>query len=282
MPTDDVWAPRWRGQRGRLEVWYATFTDRTSGAGLWLHHEHVVPPDTGDLTRAWMAWFPADGPPQWERCEAIELTPTGSAGSAGELSWDLTWDSSGQRPLYTFPRWAWERELLPGCQIVAAPTLEVAGTVQGRTFAGHGNVARIYGHGNAARWAWLHADLGDGDVVELVAAVSTQPGLRLLPPVTHLRWRLGGRDGPSLQGPSLGLRARLDLPTWTVAGRIGRQKVRIEVTQPEDRCVSIGYVDPDGATATCTNTERADVSIRIGERSWRLPGTGHAEVGTRP
>lgn len=282
MPTDDVWSPRWRGQRGRLEVWYGTFTDRASGAGLWLHHEHVVPPAEGDLTRAWVAWFPTDGPPRWERCDAIDLTPTGSTGSAGALAWDLTWDSSEQRPLYTFPRWAWERELLPAAQIVAAPTLEATGTVAGQPFAGHGNVARIYGHGNAARWAWLHADLGDGEVVELVAAVSTRPGLRRLPPVTHLRWRLDGRDGPSLQGPSFGLRSRLDLPTWSVAGRVGRQQVRIEVTQPEDRCVTIGYTDPDGATATCTNTERADVSIRIGDRTWTLSGTGHAEVGTRP
>ena len=35
---------------------------------------------------------------------------------------------------------------------------------------------------------------------------------------------------------------------------------------------------PDGGTATCTNSERADVRIRIGERTWHLAGTGHAEV----
>jgi len=58
--------------------------------------------------------------------------------------------------------------------------------------------------------------------------------------------------------------------------------VRIAVTQPADQCVTIDYHDPDGTTATCINTERADVEIEVGERTWRLNGTGHAEVGRRP
>jgi hypothetical protein len=54
--------------------------------------------------------------------------------------------------------------------------------------------------------------------------------------------------------------------------------------------VALEYVDPDGAASVCTNTERADISVdlerRAGsgwqiERSWRLRGTGHAEVGLR-
>ena len=280
---DPIWGARWRGQAGRLEVWYATFTDAASGDGLWLHHEHVAPTGTGTpSTTAWAAAFPVDGEPSWHRTDSIDLGRHGSAGTAGALAWDLTWDAGDQRPLFTFPRWAWHREVLPAAQIVAAPVLTVSGTVSGRPFAGTGNVARIYGHGNARRWAWLHADLGGGDVLELVAAVSTRPGLRTLPTITHLRYRIDGVDGPSLAGPSFGLRARLGLPSWTVSGRIGRQRVQIDVDQPADRCVAIDYHDPDGATATCTNTERAVVRIQLGDRSWHLDGTGHAEVGTRP
>ncbi len=281
--SEEIWEPRWRGQAGRLEVWYATFSDLASGDGLWLHHEHVAPADGGvPVTAAWAASFPSDGRPTWHRTEAIDLGRDGSSGTAGELTWDLAWDASNQRPLFTFPRWAWTRELLPAAQVVAAPWLHVDGTVDGRPFVGSGNVARIYGHGNARRWAWLHADLGDGDVVELVAAVSTRPGLRALPPITHLRYRIDGQDGPSLAGPSFGLRARLGLPRWSVSGRIGRRRVRIDVHQPDERCVAIDYHDPDGATATCTNTERADVVVNIDDRTWRLDGTGHAEIGTRP
>ncbi|MBV8234577.1 MAG: hypothetical protein JO075_02635, partial [Acidimicrobiia bacterium] len=81
------------------------------------------------------------------------------------------------------------------------------------------------------------------------------------------------------------------LPTWTVRGRVGRRRLQVTVTQPAEACVAVPYTDPDGATATCTNTERADVEVvlerRSGgawaiERRWELDGTAHAEVGTRP
>ena len=87
---------------------------------------------------------------------------------------------------------------------------------------------------------------------------------------------------------SWGLRTRLDLPTWTVRGRTQGVEVDIEVTQPPERCVSIDYTDPNGDTATCTNTERADLRLRLRTQSgvererWVLDGTAHAEVGLRP
>ena len=290
---DDPWAPRWRGQPGRLEVTYATFTDRTSGTGLWLHHEMVSPSAGGaSHTTAWAAVFPTRTAPSWQRVEEIAIGPDGSAGEAGHISWDLTWDAFAQHTLFTFPRWAWDRELLPAAQCVPAPHLDVTGRVSwdgGSLDAvdAVGGVARIFGHGNAKRWGWIHADLGGGDVMELVTAVSLRPGLNKLPPVTHVRFRLGGRDWPGLAGPSFGLTTRLGIESWSVKGRIGRAKLSVQVTQPADRCVAIDYHDPDGATATCHNTERADIEIRLvggptGDRTWRLDGTGHSEVGTRP
>jgi hypothetical protein len=45
--------------------------------------------------------------------------------------------------------------------------------------------------------------------------------------------------------------------------------------------VSLGYTDPDGGRAVCTNTERSDIHIEIGDRHWSVLGTGHAEVGLR-
>lgn len=314
--------PHWDGRPGRLEVWYATFTDEVTGDGLWLHHEVVAPTiDRSDRPGttgsgggrglshdvAWAAVFPgpvARRAPRWAHAEQVHLTPTGSRGSTtgvvhgdaernhatvdgpaegstGTITWDLTWDVTGAEPLYTFPRWAWERHLLPAAQIVVAPDLVARGTVDGRPFNGRGALSRIYGHGNAERWGWLHVDLGDGDVLELVTAVSTRPGLRLLPPITHLRYRIDGVTGPSFQGPSFRLHTRLGLPTWTVSGRIGRDEVSIRVHQPTERCVAIPYADPDGRPATCTNSEIADVEIRIGGRRWDISGRAHAEVGLR-
>ncbi len=301
-PASDLWAPRWRGQPGRLEVTYATFTDRATGTGIWLHHEMVASPAVSSggarsntaatHTTAWAAVFPVDGVPRWCRTESIDIDRHGSKGVADSLSWDLHWNADDQRPLYTFPRWAWHRELLPAAQVVPAPHLDVTGSFNWEDASidevdAVGGVARIFGHGNAQRWGWLHADLGDGDVMELVTAVSMRPGLNRLPAVTHVRFRIGGVDWPSLDAPSFLLGTRLSKESWTVRGRIGRSKLLVNVLQPAERCVAIDYHDPDGATATCHNTERADVEIRLtggpnGDRVWTLDGTGHSEVGTRP
>ena len=54
-----------------------------------------------------------------------------------------------------------------------------------------GAVAHIYGHGNARRWGWIHADLGHGDVLEVVTAVSRKAALRNLPPMAFVRFRCG-------------------------------------------------------------------------------------------
>ncbi|MGI9576907.1 MAG: hypothetical protein ACR2OH_01770 [Microthrixaceae bacterium] len=336
----DWWAPRWKGQPGRLEVWYATATDAETGTGLWVHGETVArtgeatagpsgvdssdasssetgasegaaPRDAAVVSHGWVALFPADGEPVWQRtamhdgattagaddphpgfcAEDLTIDATGSRGQTGDLSWDLSWDASGQRGLATFPKWAWERELLPGAQVLPAPSLEVSGTVShGITdfsINGHGQVARIYGHGSAERWGWLHADLGDGNVIELVTAVSRRKGLSRLKAITFLRMRVDGLDWPSTRIASWGLRANLGLPEWSVKGRTQGVEVSIEVTQPNDRNVTIDYTDPDGATATCTNTERADLKVHLRtqsgvERRWDIEGTAHAEIGRRP
>lgn len=308
----EMFRSRWRGQPGRLEVWYSTLTDPATGTGVWLHHELVAPAGGGPAkAHGWATVFPPGaapvfarfGPHDWPAAGAvpyaaggIEVSPGALRGTAGDISWDLT-ATGGGTPLYTFPRWSWERELLPAAQVVPAPTATYEGTVRyGDTvleLAGApGNTARIYGHGNAKRWAWLHADLGGGDVCEVVAAVSMRPGLNRLPPLPLVRLRVGGTDWP-LGDPlvaSARMRADIGLPRWTVRGRSGDRRIDIEVTQPPEATVAVDYADPDGAPAVCRNTERADAVIvlrrRVGrawevERRWELTGTAHAEVGTR-
>ncbi len=308
---------RWRGQPGRLEVWYSTFTDPATGTGCWLHHELVAPTAGGTAhVHGWAAVFPPDGAPVLARfgpepwsapdgdtvfaSDDVLMTPTTLRGRAGagqaQVQWDLTAAEDGP-PLFTFPRWAWEREVLPGAQIVPVPTGTFAGTLRygdrELTLTGApGGTAHIYGHGNPERWAWLHADLGGGDVCEVVAATSTRPGMNRLPPLPFVRLRTGGEDWPAGDPMVHAARfiARIDLPTWTVLGIAGDRRIRIQVTQPADRMVAVGYTDPDGSTAVCRNTERADAVITVqrrtahgwhAERRWRLDATAHAEVGAR-
>lgn len=305
--------PRWDGRRGRTEVWYLSITETSTGMGVWIHYELVAPVVGDPYRHGWIAVFGSDDEPVCERfgpepvgdrsadptswfpAAAGGLGPGWARGRAGSVAWDLTW-SSDAPPLWTFPKAAWKRELLPGAQCVPVPTGSFDGTVElgGRSLtlgAARGNAAHIFGHGSARRWGWLHADLGGGDVLELVTAVSMTPGLDRLPPMAFFQLRVDGRDWPSSPLPAIRTRTELRGHEWSVAGRVGRRRIRIEVTQPPQQSVSLGYADPDGDTATCTNSEVSDAAIVVEERSggrwvthraWELDGTAHAEFGTRP
>lgn len=315
-------APRWRGAPGRTEVWYTTVTDPATGTGLWLHHELTAPADGSEpYAHGWAAVFPKDAPVRHARFGPAAWTPGSDgfaagevravpgrlSGTAGTMSWDLA-ERPADAPLFTFPRWSWRRPLLPAAQILPAARATYDGELRHqdgvvRLSGAPGASARIYGHGNAHRWSWLHADLGGGAVLEIVAAVSTRPVLRRLPPLVFLALRYGpgshgarGRTWPRRpERSALGwagvarFRADIGLPTWTVTGRAGLHRIRVTVTQPEERTLALEYTDPDGARAVCRNCERADAEVRL-ERwwgrwrpaaQWRLDGTAHAEVGSR-
>jgi hypothetical protein len=176
--------------------------------------------------------------------------------------------------------------LLPGAQVVIAPTADFTGSLTvddatDRVDGWRGGIAHIYGYGNAKRWGWIHADLGGGDVLEAVAAVSHRPGLRRLAPMAFIRFRVDGKDWPASTLPSLRMRTTLGVRHWQLEGRIDGKNVLIRVDQPPERCVSLHYIDPDGRAAVCTNTEQADIHIEIGDRQWSVLGCGHAEVGLR-
>lgn len=308
-PVADMYRPRWHGERGRLEVWYATCTDTETGTGLWVHHEVVAPTEGNEAPygHGWAAVFRPGKGPVLERFGPHPVTPDDAAadpyfdgsgvtggpsllrGVAGTLAWSLRVEGGG-RPLFTFPAWAWERKLLPAAQVVPTPAATVTGSVSVGSdkldITGPGGVARIYGHGNAHRWAWLHADLGDGDVLEVVTAVSRRPGMRLLRPLPFVQLRLDGKDWP--RDPllaALRFHAEPALPTWRLRGSARGRRLDVEVTLPPEECVRVDYTDPDGAHAVCTNTERAHATVRVREghrtREWRLDGTAHAEVGLR-
>ena len=301
---DDLQRSRWRGQSGRLEVWYTTLTDPTSGTGVWIHHELVAPLAGGEpRAHGWLAVTEPGRAPVVERFGPAAWTAPGTgfacgdvrydgtlAGVAGNARWHLEPTHPVGDPLYTFPAWTWRHEVLPAAQVVSRPLVRYSGTIRlgDRELAlsdALGADARIHGHGNARRWGWLHADLGDGEVCEVVTAVSTRPGLRRLPPLALVKLRL--RDG-DLPGDPLAasplLRTTLRRDGWTVRGRLGRRTLRIGVTLPEAATVDVDYADPDGAALLCRNSTRAHATIELGRgpgaaRSWRLDGTAHAEVG---
>ncbi len=291
----DVLAPRWRGQRPRLEVWYLTLSDPVTGTGFWVHHELVSPLSGDPFAHGWAAVFRPDAEPVldrfgpwpvdaghgvgalWQGGGAV-LDPPDVRGETGRLAWDLRWHDAAAPglPLFTFPAWAWETETLPAAQVVAVPSATFDGSIRvgphevALSAQTRGAVSHIYGHGNAQRWGWLHADLGGGDVLEIVSAVSRRPGLDRLPPLAFVQLRLGGRDWPRdpLAAAPL-FRTRLGLPAWRVQGTVGRWRLRAEITIPDAASVRVPYVDPDGESATCVNSERADVEIVLEHRRAR-------------
>ncbi|GHH11744.1 hypothetical protein GCM10018780_49700 [Streptomyces lanatus] len=308
-------APRWDGDPGRTEVWYTTLTDPVTGSGVWLHHELVAPTDgSGAYAHGWAAVFPKDGPAEHARFGPVPWTEHGPGfttedvhalpgrldGSAGPFTWSLTETPHGG-PVHTFPRWSWRRPWLPASHMLPAARCEYSGTVRYgdselRLDGAAGASARIYGHGNARRWAWLHADLGGGDVLEIVAAVSMRRGLDRLPPLVFLRLLRDGRAWPrraertAVGWAGLGrFRAHLGLPEWRVTGRAGLRRIKVTVTQPPRRTLTLDYTDPDGSPAVCRNSETADAVVTLErwwgswreEATWRLSGTAHAEVGDR-
>lgn len=293
---------RWQGERGRLEVWYTTVTDPVTRTGFWFHTELVARGDGTAYVHGWAAVFEPGAAPVWARWGPRTVRPGLAApdelvGVAGEMSWDLRRSEDGSLPLFTFPRWAWKRAILPAAQVVPSPSARYDGEVRvgSRTYVlagAPGASARIYGHGNAKRWAWLHADLGDGDVLELVAAVSRRPGLSRLPALPLLQLRVDGKDWPADPMVAAPLfRAQLGLPDWRVSGVVGRRRLQVRVHQPPGSTLAVDYVDPDGATATCQNCEVATAEVTLlrlarggwqVEREWTLDGTAHAEVGRRP
>ncbi|MFF6916471.1 hypothetical protein [Streptomyces sp. NPDC012466] len=329
-PTDTaetLTAARRGGTRDRLNVWYSTFTDPNTGTGFWLHHELVRPLNGSPYTHGWAAAYPPEAPPVIERFGPHSL-PEGSVSSEDDglpaepagfrspsavatahelrgrtdrLAWDLT-VTADSAPLHTFPRLAWKRRVLPAVHIVPQAQARYRGSVRlhGQTLQlsdALGASARIAGRGNAHHWAWLHADLDDDTVLEVVTAVSGLPVLRHLPPIVFLRLRRAGRDWPRGDWRSsvgvLGagrFRARPQLPTWTVQGRAAGRRIAVRVHLPEESRTAVTYTDPDGSRATCHNSERADVHVslerRLGgrwqpEQVWDVRGTAHAEVGLR-
>ncbi|QGN48663.1 hypothetical protein ACN26Y_21750 [Micromonospora sp. WMMD558] len=309
---EDLLASRWRGQPGRKEVWYTTITDPATGTGVWLHHELVAPTDDATpYAHGLVGVFPPDGRPVLRHLPRAPWRPDGAVFASGDVrmtrdrftghvddvSWDVSWRDGG-RPIYTFPRWAWHRELLPAAQVVPAPRALHHGEVRYgdrvvRLTDAPGATGRIFGHGMARRWSWLHADLGGGDVLEIVAAVARRRGWRHLPVLPFVRLRIDGVDWPGGDPLLAALRFRgvLALPEWRVRGRHGDRRLSVTVRQHADRTLSVPYTDPDGSRCVCHNSERADAEIlletRAGggdwrpERRWRLHGTAHAEVGLR-
>jgi hypothetical protein len=317
---------RSNGLDPRLEVWYLTATDSQTKAGLWVHYELVTKPTKESYLDGWIAYFPQDQSPILARSGPITIELKNSEqkkalasnvkdnamlsggilnfdgtvfkGNLGKVAFNLS--VSGEfDPLFTFAKWSWEKEVLPASQIVPIPIAQVKGNItistdnlhQEVNFDGVGGLARIFGHGSAKRWNWLHANLDQDTVLEAVVAQPKTPGLSVMPPLGFVQIKTKDFTWPKDPvAASIFFKGHLGSEFWTLRGRVGRRRLTFEVAMPEDRCVKVGYVDPDSSTATCTNCEVSSLTAILErrykrwetEKIWHLQNTAHAEYGDRP
>lgn len=306
----ELFTPRSGAKRGRVEVWYDTFSDPRTGAGFWLHHEVLVPLDgSGPRAHGVAAIFVPGGAPrlgrfgpeplpggEWSRrgfaTAAARSEPGAREGSAGALSWRLEVEEPGP-PLWSLPALAWRREVLPSAHVVASPSARYSGVVvvDGERFelrGARGASARTYGRANPERWGWCHVELDGLGVLDAVVAESPVGPLRRLGPLALVGLRRPGRpDWP--RRPLLALRrwrAELHEDGFSLAGTVDGSRLELEAHVPPQRAVAVDYPQPDGSTVVCRNSERADARVRFepggrGGRGgeWRVEARAHAEIG---
>jgi hypothetical protein len=229
------------------------------------------------------------------------LAPNLRKGKTSDIKWDLTTSDFKDKPVFTFGKLAWEKEILPSCQIVGGPNITYDGTViiankSYKVSNAKGALSRIYGHGNAKRWAWLHADLDGSNMIEIVSAVSTKPGLDKLKPLGFIQLRFKDEDWPSnplvafpffrtkMPGRQLGDNS------WSIKGRYGDYRIDVNVNLPGFKSIAVDYTDPDGKSAVCVNTEIGDVDILLEQKisnrwvqikHWQIENRAHCEMGFR-
>jgi len=330
----------WDGARaGHYEVWYLTLNHRPSRTGFWIRYT-LESPRSGHgepYAQLWFAAFDAASPartvalnrrfPIGEMIcqdDPFQVAIGGArlrhdgvrgriSGDGHEASWDLAWAPDARTHLL-LPRVMYRRGGV-GDTTVMSPNLDVAFrgtiTVDGRRFelAGEpGCQTHLWGRKHAHAWAWGHCNAFTGRpgvVLETLTAQLEKRG-RVLPPLTVLTLRAGGReyrftefsDVPFARGGWTigGAPDRLRPPgdgdrrLYWFRAMGARHKIEGAFHCRADDMVVAPYVDPDGEPSFCSNTEVASLGLTLYERGlfgWRererlvAEQSAHFELGSR-
>jgi hypothetical protein len=308
--------PRWRGERGRYEVWFLTASDPTGRVGYWLRYTIRAPVAGPPEPRLWFAAFDRDDPSRTfgvnaavapdrlrlrrDRFEVemgdsiIELgRATGTIEGGGHrVRWDLAFPAGGPsfRPL---PDLLSRRGLAPTLPFSSNPDTALEGTIEidgdvrrlDRVPAQQGH---LFGSRHAERWAWASCSSFQGDGVAFQAlSAQSRRGPLITPFLTFGGIRLGDR-WVRLRGA--GRRRDWGLGWWRI-GLVGRAyRVEGEVRAEPQAMVRARYLDPDDTPRYCHNSEVSSCRLTVWERrpgGWQLAarlrsdGTTHAEWAGR-
>lgn len=318
---------RWDGaRRGHYEVWYVTLNHRPSQTGYWIRYTMESPLEGhGEpYAQLWFACFdgadaantfainkkfPIDAmratAQPFSICIGDAKLAHDSArgalsGDGHDVAWDLAWIPAAETH-HHLPKVMYDKGGR-GDTTVLSPNLNVSlrGTIRvdGKTFeldGEPGGQTHLWGRKHAHSWAWGHCNAFENHpeaALETLTVRLKKRG-RVLPPMTVTCLYLNGREYRFTEfHHTLLNRGQYGTGTYTFRARNRRTWIEgVYTCAPEDMVVAT-YEDPDGELSYCANTEVADLTVSVFERSgfrgrWRrvaelnAPKAGHFEVGGR-
>lgn len=299
---------RWdAAAKGHFEVWFLTLNDPASKLGLWFRYTLLSPLDSTDNPRAmlWAAAFNPSTPQQnfgirreypidqfsFEAGENFKLnisdgsfSSTRATGSIENDQHSVRWDLSFTPSQKTYNHiTAGARFLIRPSSFVCSPNLDVRFNgkveVDGRTFFlddAPGCQSHLWGRKQVDEWVWAHSNAFEnhpGTVFECLAARPRFAGVTL-PPIQSLFLRHRGEEHHLIRLRfKEQWRRHLGIGVWSFSAM--NTKVYIEGTaQSRLRdMLQAHYLDPDGESLYCLNTEVANLKLRIFRRDhgihWR-------------
>ena len=199
------------------------------------------------------------------------LDDANAIGSAGEVSWDLSWADRGARFEHT--PWLLRQLGLVGTTFRSPlADLRVSGTVRfgSEVIAvreATGALGHLHGRRHAESWAWAHCNHFDGGIEATFEAISARVRVAgwVTPPLTSIRLRL---DGATLVFSTLRNLARTKTAwgkgVWKFSSENREMRLEGEATAPEDsRVAVVAYRDPDGSPVWCTNSKLACLTLTL-------------------
>jgi hypothetical protein len=303
-PLDSVrWDPK--AGRGHVESFFLKANDpRDPRRALWVKHTLLVPDDgSAPLAELWAIAFPAAGAPIAAKSShdaggatlnrgslgfavgGAELRSGLARGAAGDgegrIAWNLTWDPSGQRPMFGFPHpWMYAGSWPKSKTYTSSPSIALSGTftLPGGTWdldGWRGMLGHNWGVAHTPSYRWgqcallreLRFDGSPGDPVDAVwegYSGRIRVGPWLTPWLTGANLRLDGRDLAFNDLPGL-LSGHVEITPfgWSFARRSGDQRLRVEVQAPREAFAGLRYLDPDGRENHCLNAKVATCRVHL-------------------
>jgi len=318
---------RWDGaKRGHYEVWYLTVNHLPSQTGYWIRYTMESPIDGHGEAYAqlWFAHFDAKDPGRTfainKKFSIDTMNATASPFSVGigdsklchdgargslkgdghDVSWNLEW-IPGAETYRQLPKVMYGNGgrgdttvLTPNLNVSMRGTITVDGTTHELNGA-PGGQTHLWGRKHAHSWAWGHCNAFENHPDAGLETLSVRLKRRghVLPPMTVVGLRLDGQEYRFAEfHHTLLNRGEYGTGTYSFRARGRRHWLEgVYNCRPEDMVVAT-YEDPDGELSYCSNTEVANLTVNLYERSgfrsrWkqiaelRAPGTGHFEVGGR-